>query len=67
MNKKLIAPILTILVGLTWLLNTLNIVPSVVWVWSIGLAAAGIFSIEVGGFNKVSVVTDSFLIVASVF
>jgi|TARA_B110000008_G_C16944422_1_gene553821 hypothetical protein len=67
MNKKLIAPILTILVGLAWLLNTLNIIPSVDWVWSIGLAAAGILSIAVGGFNKVSVVTGPFLIVASVF
>ncbi len=67
MNKKLIAPILTIIVGLTWLLNTLNIIPGVDWAWSIGLATVGILSVAVGGFNKVSIVTGPFLIIASVF
>ena len=67
MNKKLIAPILTIIVGLTWLLNTLNIIPGVDWAWSIGLATVGILSVAVGGFNKVSIVTGPCLIIASVF
>lgn len=67
MNKKLITPILTIIVGLTWLLNTLNIIPGVDWAWSIGLATVGILSVAVGGFNKVSIVTGPFLIIASVF
>ena len=67
MNKKLVSPILTIVVGITWLLNTLNIIPGVDWVWSVGLAAAGILSIAVGGLNKVSIVTGPFLIIESVF
>ena len=67
MNKKLIAPILTIIVGLTGLLNTLNIIPEVDWAWSIGLATVGILSVAVGGFNKVSILTGPFLIIASVF
>ena len=67
MNKKLIAPILTIIVGLTGLLNTLNIIPEVDWAWSIGLATVGILSVAIGGFNKVSIVTGPFLIIASVF
>ena len=67
MNKKLIAPILTIIVGLTGLLNTLNSIPEVDWAWSIGLATVGILSVAIGGFNKVSIVTGPFLIIASVF
>ena len=67
MNKKLVAPILTILVGVTWLLNTLNIIPGVDWVWSIGLAAAGILSIAISGLNKVSIIAGPFLVIASAF
>jgi hypothetical protein len=49
------------------LLNTLNIIPEVDWAWSIGLATVGILSVAIGGFNKVSIVTGPFLIIASVF
>jgi hypothetical protein len=66
MGKKLAVPILTILVGLTWLLNVLKIIPNVDWMLIVGLAAAGILSILVGGLNKVTIVTGPFLVVASV-
>jgi hypothetical protein len=66
MGKKLVVPILTIVVGLTWLLNVLEIVPGVDWMWTVGLAAAGILSIALAGLNKLTVVTGPFLIVASV-
>ena len=49
------------------MLNTLNIIPEVDWAWSIGLATVGILSVAIGGFNKVSIVTGPFLIIASVF
>ena len=49
------------------MLNTLNIIPGVGWAWSIGLATVGILSVAVGGFNKVSILTGPFLIIASVF
>jgi len=49
------------------LLNTLNIIVGVGWAWSIGLATVGILSVAVGGFNKVSILTGPFLIIASVF
>jgi hypothetical protein len=65
-SKKLVVPILTIIVGVTWLLNVLGIMPGVDWIWTVGLAAAGIFSIAIGGLNKVTIVTGPFLIVASV-
>jgi hypothetical protein len=65
MRKKLVVPILTIVVGLTWLLNVLEIIPGVDWIWTVGLAAAGILSIAVGGLNRVTIVTGPFLVVAS--
>lgn len=37
-NKKLIVPIFTIVVGVTWLLNVLGVVPGVDWIWTGGLA-----------------------------
>jgi len=66
MSKNLIVPILTILVGVTWLLNVLGILPGVDWIWTGGLAAAGILSIAIGGLNKVTIVTGPFLLLASV-
>ncbi|MBU1106838.1 MAG: hypothetical protein KKB51_09245 [Candidatus Riflebacteria bacterium] len=66
MSNKLIVPILTIVVGVTWLLNVMGIMPGVDWVWTVGLAAAGILSIAIGGLNKITVVTGPFLITGSV-
>lgn len=66
MGKKLVVPILIILVGATWLLNVLGIMPGIDWIWTVGLAAAGILTVVIGGVNKVTVVTGPFLLVASV-
>ena len=66
MGKKLAVPILTVIVGVTWLLNVLEIMPGVDWMWTVGLAAAGILTIAVGGLNKLTIVTGPFLLVASV-
>ena len=66
MGKKLVVPILTVIVGVTWLLNVLEILPGVDWMWTVGLAAAGILTIAVGGLNKLTIVTGPFLIIASV-
>jgi LiaF transmembrane domain len=66
MKKKLIVPIFTILVGITWLLNVMGIMPSIDWMWTLGLAIAGVLCIVIGGLNKRTVVTGPFLIVASI-
>jgi hypothetical protein len=66
MNKKLTVPILTILVGVTWLLNVLDIIPGVDWIWTAGLAAVGILCLLIGGVNKLSIVIGPFLLAASV-
>lgn len=66
MGKKLVVPILTVIVGVTWLLNVLAIIPGVDWMWTVGLAAVGILTMAVGGINKLTLVIGPFLMVASV-
>ncbi len=66
MGKKLVVPILTVIVGVTWLLNVLEIMPGVDWMWTVGLATVGILTVAVGGLNKLTIVTGPFLMVASV-
>lgn len=65
-NKKtLLLPILLITVGSGWLLTTLNIVPTIDWIWTLGLAVVGLLTFAIGGVDKVTVVTGPFFIVAS--
>ena len=63
--KQLMSPMLVILVGLAWCLNILNVLPKVDWVWTIGLAAAGIAAL-VSGMNRLTVVVGPFLLLASI-
>jgi hypothetical protein len=67
MKQKLTVPILIITVGVAWLLNTLNVVPDVDWVWSLGLLAAGILTLTIGGITKTTLVVGPLLLVGSVF
>ncbi len=64
--KDLIAPILVIALGVTWLLNILEIMPGVDWIWTVGLAAVGIITLLLGGVNKLTVVVGPFLMIGSV-
>ena len=64
-RKGYVIPILVIVLGVTWLLNVLGIIPGVDWIWTLGLAAAGVLTLAVGGLNKLTVVVGPFLIVAS--
>src|SRR3990172_11371038 len=66
LRKRFVVPILVILLGVTWLLNVLKIIPGVDWIWTVGLAAVGILTLAVGGINKLTVVTGPFFMVASV-
>lgn len=65
-RKRFVVPILIIILGVAWLLNVLNILPGVDWIWTAGLAAAGILAFALGGINKLTVVVGPFLMVASV-
>jgi hypothetical protein len=57
---------MVILLGVTWLLNVLKIIPGVDWMWTVGLAAVGILTLAVGGINKLTVVIGPLFMVASV-
>ncbi len=59
--------LLVIAVGVAWLLNTLDIIPGVNWVWTAGLAVGGVLMLMLGGVNKLTFVVGPFLIIASVF
>jgi hypothetical protein len=65
-GKRFVVPILVILLGVTWLLNVLKIIPGVDWMWTVGLATVGILTLAVGGINKLSIVVGPFFMVASV-
>lgn len=58
--------LLVIAVGVAWLMNTIDMLPGVNWVWVVGLAGAGVLMMALGGFNKLTVVIGPFLIAASV-
>jgi hypothetical protein len=64
-RKTLIIPILLITVGVGDLLTVWGIVPEVDWIWTLGLALAGILAFAIGGFNKVTAAVGPFFILAS--
>ncbi len=65
-RKTLVLPLLLITIGTGWLLTTMGIAPGIDWVWTLGLAAAGIMTLVIGGFDKVTFVVGGFLIITSV-
>lgn len=61
------ASVLTIALGAAWLLNTLNVIPGVDWIWTSLLGVTGVLAIVLGGVNKMTFVVGPFLLIASVF
>ena len=66
-TKKYLVPFIIIAVGLGWLLERLGIVSSWELLWTVGLAAAGIYLIAVSGFNRDTFLPSVFLLVCSFF
>jgi hypothetical protein len=64
-KKTLLLPILLITIGVGWLLGTLGIAPTIDWVWTLGLAAAGVLTFAVGGFDKATIVIGPFFLISS--
>jgi hypothetical protein len=64
--QSIAVSLVVIALGVAWLLNTMNIIPGVNWVWTGGLGLAGLLILALGGLNRLTVVTGPFLIVASV-
>ena len=65
-NSTLVVPILMIAVGVGWLLSTLQIIPEINWLWTAGLAAAGLMPFALGGLDKVNIVVGPWFLSASV-
>lgn len=57
-------PIVLIVLGGAWLLNSLQWLPEVHWLWILGLAAAGVAILALDGLTKSSVVAGPLLILA---
>ena len=66
-GKQYVVPVLIIVVGLGWLLNVLAIIPQIEWIWSLGMAAVGILTIAVGGFDRLTIVIGPFLAISAIF
>ena len=58
-------PIVLVLVGVITLLGQYGIMPSINQIWTIGLAAAGVLTFLLNGYNKSSFVFGTFLILSS--
>lgn len=66
LGKQYIAPVLIIVVGIGWLLNVEGLIPAVDWIWTCALAAVGILTLAVGGFDRLTFVVGPFLIISSI-
>jgi hypothetical protein len=64
-RSTLIVPVTLVVIGAGWLLSVLEYVPQVDWVWTLGLAAAGVLTFVVGGWNKGTLVGGVFFVAAS--
>jgi hypothetical protein len=64
-KKTLLLPVLLIVVGTGWLLTTMGIAPQIDWIWTLGLATAGLLAFVIGGFDKTTFVAGTFFIAAS--
>lgn len=64
-NTSAFVPIVLVLVGVITLLGQYGIMPSINQIWTIGLAAAGVLTFLLNGYNKSSFVFGTFLILSS--
>lgn len=62
--KDAALPVVLIALGVAWLLNSLDWLPQVHWLWIIGLAGAGVAILVLDGITKSSVVAGPLLILA---
>jgi hypothetical protein len=67
-NKSGVAAAVAIMaLGVAWLLNNVGVMPAVEWVWTLGLAVAGIMIVALLGLDKVTSVIGPFLVIGSFF
>lgn len=61
-----IVPSVVIILGVSWLLDSLSVMPEVNWVRTVGLATAGALVLILGGANRLTVVAGPLLVTKSV-
>jgi hypothetical protein len=64
-RMKFAAPIIVVMLGVSWLLDTWDVATGVNWVLTVGLATTGVCVLVVGGIDKLTVVMGPFLIAVS--
>lgn len=64
-SRSLLLPVLLIVVGVGWLLTTLGLAPGINWIWTLGLAAAGLLPFLLHGIDKFTVSVGPFFLIAS--
>lgn len=57
-------PVVLIVLGMVWLLNSLDWLPEVHWLWILGLGGAGVAILVLDGITKSSIVAGPLLILA---
>ncbi len=62
--KEAALPIVLIILGAAWLLNSLHWLPDVHWIWIVGMIGAGVAIMVLDGVTKSSVVAGPLLILA---
>lgn len=66
-RKSVVFGIATIAIGVAWLLNSMQLLPGVEWIWTIGLAVTGFLVVAVMGLDKVTAVAGPFLVIGAFF
>ena len=64
-RSNLVIAILIIGFGVAWLLNVLQVLAGVDWIWTIGLGLTGALTLVFGGVNKLTQVIGPFLVFAA--
>lgn len=64
-KTTILLPVLLVAIGSGWLLSNLGVTPGVDWVWTLLLAALGVLTFVLGGFDKVTATVGPLLIIAS--
>lgn len=60
-----IVPAVVVILGVSWLLDSLEVAPEVDWVRTVGLATAGVLILILGSLNRLTVVAGPLLITKS--
>jgi hypothetical protein len=63
--KDAVFPVLLIVVGLAWLLNSLDWLPEIHWLWILGLAGAGLAIMGLDGITKSSIIAGPMLMLVA--